>query len=362
MDNEEDFAAYHFKTLEGLDVRNVGSPIERVTKVLLQLTFAAEEPRTAVRIYPLEDLAIAAQIHPGNLGRVLDKMECGRMILNAAHDRATVIEILPEWTGWDFPYRLTDLNKARIAAAIDRLRAVAAIDPRQMQLIDPQPLEPRSMAGVFSRALVQSTTAPQEMTSPLVPSTTPERNSVVPRTSGTPFSTREGIDSTEKDPPVVLGTTRPLTLKGCTVKELNSFKAPKALKELEGSDVSEENEEPEPRSQAVIPGDDPDFKHLVDRIFLVIGPDQQRAYGGHWINRARACPRAMRVAVDRYLSDMNDAQRRAVRIPWQWLGAEYIGNAHKMKLTGQLSEKDRERRGWWSGAIRRLAKAVNLFC
>ena len=63
-------------------------------------------------------------------------------------------------------------------------------------------------------------------------------------------------------------------------------------------------------------------------------PDQRASHPGAWLNEARAIPRAMRMAVDKFL-ETPPAARKIRTTTWQWLRAEYIANAYRLGTPAQ---------------------------
>jgi hypothetical protein len=325
----EELLEHCFAIQDGLQKRRIGKMGERVIDVLTKLSYHAG--RTTAPVARLDELAEAAMIHRGNLRRVLDELINAEILDEQVHGDWLVYEIRPDWQQWRLPLRNRLEDEAKATAALKRMLAAATNDPEQMTLRIPDAVRDKTE---MSRAFT-----------PVVRRTTELEKSADSVVRGTSESVVHGTS-----PPVVHGTTpscegsvvRSTTaspFKAIKALEVKSVNAPKALGAEGAARFEPGEEEPERTS-----GMDPDHALLLERMWRVI-PDQRETYAGAWLNRASSIPRAMRLAVDRYLESPPQKLRTTT---WQWLRAEYIANAYKLGLQDKLSEQDQLRRGWWT--------------
>jgi hypothetical protein len=351
---------------EGVETRNVPEQVARVLEVLLQLSFAAPEPKSEARVYRLELLAAAAKINcVGNLSKVLDAGEkakifrrreervqrrSGRVVATCIE---TIFEIKPAWQNWQLPDRYTHEVLARAERALALLRD--GRDPEQGVLFERErDLEDGfvaasrdldSSAGVG--ALVPGTTGgircgDSDVVQPLVPGT-----------SGTSM-----CEVTEETEAVVPGTTGPpLKLKVPTMEP---------LKALKGESAAGQRLESAASPMALIAGFVPDIA-LVERMEAALGPEQLAKYGKLWHKRLEVLTRPMRVTVDAY----HDRGRALppIAVPWSWILDGYVSRAVEMGLSDRLLPCDQEymrkklngTQPRWRALAALLRKATALF-
>jgi hypothetical protein len=335
----EDFQGHYLTTRDGMLKKRVGEQAQRVLEAFMKLSFLAD--RLTAPVARLDELADATLIHPGNLRRVIDELVEAKVVEEQAHGEWLVYEVRPDWQQWLLPMRNRPEKEQRAEAALKRMIAAAANDPEQMKLrmaIEEDELSENSRAFA-----------------PVVRRTSEQAESIVPGTSGAVVrgtSDRSYEVRVPREGPVVRGTSDPPFKALGVVQESNDFKAPRALG-VEGATPWEPGEESgESRSSA----DDPDFEILLERMWRVI-PDQREQYAGGWINRARCCPRAMRMAVDKWLES---PPKKLKTTSWQWLRAEYISTAYALGLGDKLSLQDQDRRGWWKRLSGRVTATLWL--
>jgi len=327
----DDFTSWYLQTQEGMAHCAITPPAARVLDMLLRISFLIE--RKEARVPVLEQLAIAAHVHKGNLARHLRELVTSKIITERQDAGCFYYAVQPDWSMWKARGRYTAAEEAVMDRALRDLVEIGKSDPAQQEF-DVHGFARDDFDAEMSRAfassmpqpgIVHGTTEGAVSGPTVVPCTHPEP--VVP---GTTDAFSQGN---------VPGTTGP-PFKALEAVQLNSSKAPSALG-AEGAARSESGR-----------SGDADFDALLERMWKVI-PDQREKFSGAWINRATRIPRAMRMAVDKYLESPPQKLRTTT---WQWLRAEYIANAHRLGLDNKLSEQDRMRRGWW----KRLASLTQL--
>ena len=341
MNDVDDLTGNYLRAQEGILRSGLTPPAARVLDVLLKIAFL--EGRTEAPISVFQDLAIAANVHKGNLSRHLHELITSEIITGPREDNGCYYyEIKPDWQMWRCRRRYTHAQEALMEQALRRLRAVGKSDPAQVEFSArgferTEDFDAEVSRSFASAAVVPGTTPRPEGGEKVVPGTTIDPECVPGTTDelvvpGTLPSCWEEVVPGTLDPFIALGAVQ---LKGSI--------APNALG-AEGAAL------PEPDGEQKGCGDDPDLAVLIERMWLVI-PDQRvpnargDCFAGVWMNRAARLPRAMRMAVDKWLES---PPQKLKTTSWQWLRAEYIANAYRLGLQDKLAPYDQERRGFWS--------------
>jgi DNA-binding transcriptional ArsR family regulator len=334
----DDFTSWYLQTHEGMARSAITPPAARILDVLLKLSFLIE--RKEARVPVLLELVIAANVHKGNLSRHLRELETSKIITEREDAKGIFYyAIQPDWTQWKVRSRYTAQEELRMDRALQDLIEIGKADPEQQEFAaagfardDFDAEVSRAFAAAAPQTgVVHGTTDGPAGAVVVVPSTTSEP--VVPGTTE-PF--HEGV---------VRGTTD-APFKALRAIELNSSKAPMALG-AETAARPEPDEGLQPTRLPLQSGGDPDFELLIERMWKVI-PDQREQFAGAWVNRGMRIPRAMRMAVDKFLESPPQKLRTTT---WQWLRAEYIANAYRLGQEQKLSEQDQLRRGWWKRIV-----------
>jgi hypothetical protein len=148
----DEMSANYFAAWEGIRMRDLGPPEQRLLEVFLQLSFLMGKKEA--RVASFQKLAESSYLHKGNLRRYIDSLIKAEIVIERYEDGYFYFEVKPDFEQWRVRRRHTHQEEAEASSALQWL--MSAPDPNQLELIE----RPADLSAEVSRAFA-STTQPR---------------------------------------------------------------------------------------------------------------------------------------------------------------------------------------------------------